>query len=595
MEKLNQTWDLDVFYPGGSESPQLWQELDSLEEEIREFEQYLAEASKEDPKKILPEIIEKTQEIQKRLRKPGTVIHCLLAQNVKDENAKVLRGKMSQLNATFGAITAKLDDLMLELSDNDWNELMATEPLKSISFALSEARENLKEKLAPNIEAIITQLSVDGYHAWSSLYSTIAGRMSIDAEIDGTKRTLSIGQANNLLDHQNREVRKEVFYKLEEAWEKNSDLVASALNHIGGYRLNLYNNRGWESVLKEPIKRNRIEPETLQAMWDAIEEGKPKVVKYLEKKAELLGLEKLSWFDLEASVGKTSKNISYEEAADFVVKNYAVFSSEMAEMAEKAFKERWIEAEDRPNKDQGAFCAGFPEVNQSRIFMTFGGTTAGIGTLAHELGHAYHGYVTSDLHPMQRRYPSNLAETASIFGELLVNDAAIKQATDKLEKLALLENKVRSTMWFFMNLHCRFIFEVDFYETRRKGLVRASELNDLMLNAQRKAFCDSLEVYHQYFWASKGHFYSTGTPFYNFPYTFGYLFSTGIYARALEEGPSFAGTYRQLLRETGMMSVEDLARKYLDVDLRTLDFWRSAVRLATSDIDEFIRLADDVK
>ena len=118
MEKLNQTWDLDVFYPGGSESPQLWQELDSLEEEIREFEQYLAEASKEDPKKILPEIIEKTQEIQKRLRKPGTVIHCLLAQNVMDETQSTKR-KMSQLNATFGAITAKLDDLMLELSDND--------------------------------------------------------------------------------------------------------------------------------------------------------------------------------------------------------------------------------------------------------------------------------------------------------------------------------------------------------------------------------------------------------------------------------------------------------------------------------------------
>ena len=142
-----------------------------------------------------------------------------------------------------------------------------------------------------------------------------------------------------------------------------------------------------------------------------------------------------------------------------------------------------------------------------------------------------------------------------------------------------------------MNIHARFCLKPDFTSGAREGLVSVDELNELMVTAQREAYADSLEQYHPYFWASKLHFYITGTPFYNFPYTFGYLFSSGIYARAQAEGPNFVEKYRNLLRDTGRMRVEELAKTHLGVDLTQPDFWQDAVNLALADIDQFLALS----
>ena len=154
----------------------------------------------------------------------------------------------------------------------------------------------------------------------------------------------------------------------------------------------------------------------------------------------------------------------------------------------------------------------------------------------------------------------------------------VKGAGAEEEKLALLEEKIQNSVAFFMNIHARFLFETRFYDKRKSGLLSDEEISELMVEAQKEAYCDALTSYHPHFWASKLHFYITGTPFYNFPYTFGYMFSTGLYVRALEEGPSFADKYDALLRDTGVMSVEDLAKKHLNVDLTQRDFWQSAKR-----------------
>ncbi len=262
----------------------------------------------------------------------------------------------------------------------------------------------------------------------------------------------------------------------------------------------------------------------------------------------------------------------------------------MADFAKMTFEKRWIEAEDRAGKRPGGFCTSFPDSQQTRVFMTYSGTSSNISTLAHELGHAYHQHVMNDIHGMNQRYAMNVAETASTFAEMIVADATVKSAKDKQERLELLEDKLQRSIAFFMNFHARFLFETRFYEERKQGMVSVNRLNELMIEAQKEAYCEALSEYDPNFWSSKLHFHITGTPFYNFPYSFGYLFSLGIYAHATKSDKSFEDDYIALLRDTGRMNVEDLAMKHLNVDLTKPDFWEDAIALCVKDVEEFVSL-----
>lgn len=594
-QPLNPTWDLETFFPGGSTSPQFADFLQQLQEEIASFQASVA--SSKTPETLAEanewkKLLEQMQDITKKIRQSGAFLACLTSQDVKDQQAKMLSGTHKQISAGFYSALTILDDQILNMSDEVWNALLMSEDLQGVTYPLQERRIRAKEKMAPELETLANALGVDGYHGWGEMYNTIVGQMTIPFEYEGKVQHLSVGQAQNLLNSHDRNVRQKLFQVYEEEWQKVADLNASVLNHLAGFRINLYKQRKWDSILKEPLEYNRMTEDTLNAMWDVIEKNKDIYVQYLQRKAKLLGLEKLSWFDVDAPLGSSQNKVSYDEAAQFIVDQFRKFSPRMADFAEKAFEQRWIEAEDRPGKRPGGFCTSFPLSKQSRIFMTFNGTSSNVSTLAHELGHAYHQHVMNDLPQLAQGYAMNVAETASTFAEMIVADAAVKAAQDPNERLILLEDKVNRGVAFFMNIHARFIFEVNFYEERKKGMVSAERLNQLMLDAQKKAYRDSLDVYHPYFWESKLHFYNTGVPFYNFPYTFGYLFSSGVYARAMAEGPSFEQKYVDLLRDTGSMRVEDLAMKHLGVDLTKPDFWQSAMDVSIADVKEFLKLTE---
>ena len=590
MTRISQNWDLESIFPGGSTSLELQNELDKVRTKIGSLQRQVQGL---DPSLTVQEfvkLVEQMQEVMMALGQCSAFIGCLNAQNVQDEKARLLQGDLSQLSAYQATVMTTVDQLFVNIPQGIWEGFLQHDELKDLSFSLNERRKVAQTKMSPELEMLATDLAIDGYHAWSRLYNTVVGGMGIEVEIDGELRRLSVGQATNLLANPDTQLRSTVFTKLEEAWAQEGEVCASALNHLAGFRLNLYKNRGWDDILAEPLQINRMERATLEAMWEAVEGGKPHLVKFLERKGELLGLDQLAWYDLNAPLGGASKEIPFEEAASFVVDQLQKFSPEIAQFTQSAFERSWVEAENRGGKRPGAFCTSFPLSQESRVFMTYSGTIQSLGTLAHELGHAYHGYVLKDSPYLLRRYAMNVAETASTFGELLVVDGAMQQASTPEEKLGILEDKIGRSVAFFMDIHSRFLFETRFYEARKKGLVSVNELNELMTKAQEDAFLGSLKVYHPYFWASKLHFYITGTPFYNFPYTFGYLFSAGVYARAKEEGQGFAKNYRNLLADTARMPVEALAQKHLGADLTKPEFWEAAVKLATDDVEEFLRL-----
>src|SRR5690625_1746346 len=393
------------------------------------------------------------------------------------------------------------------------------------------------------------------------------------------------------------EIRKQLFENWEEAWEKYAPIFAHNLNHLAGYRLTLQNEHGRKNHLEEPLEFNRMSEETLDAMWAAVAKHKQPFINYLEQKAKVLGMEQLGWQDVDAPVtlGESDpKTFSYDEACDFIIEHFSSFGPKLTAFTKHALNNRWVEAEDRPNKRPGGYCTNLPEFEESRIFMTFTGSPSDVSTLAHELGHAFHSDVMKDLPQLNRRYAMNVAETASTFAETIIDNAAINRATSDAEKVSLLASKLEVATAMFLNIHARFLFEDAFYLERKEGIVSVGRLNELMVEAQEKAYVNSLANYHPHFWCSKLHFFIDRVPFYNFPYTFGYLFSLGIYAKYLKQPKGFEEKYIALLRDTGSLKVEELAKKHLDVDLTKEDFWEAGIQLMVEDVAEFIRLTDHV-
>ena len=588
-----EVWDLDRLFSGGSDSTELRTHLEATGNKLADFEQ--AAAAFDVPKQTddathLAAFLEQTSDVSVDLRQAGAFIGCLMAQNTEDKKAALLQSEHALMRSRFQSAFLKFKQALMETDPNVWSKLLSTEDLKEFAFVLDEWRKEAKRLLSEQEEGLITSLGIDGYHAWSELYDLLIASVSVQMEVDGEEKTLSVGQANNLSSHQDRQVRKEAYDKLEAAWGEKEELFAKTLNSLAGFRLQMYNKRGVDNVLEEPLQMNRMKQETLDVMWQAISEHKQPFADYLARKAQLLGKDKIAWYDVDAPVVENSQSFDYEQGSEFIIRHFGKFGPALENFSRHALENGWVEAEDRAHKMPGGFCTSLPKSGESRIFMTYSGSMSNVATLAHELGHAFHTHALQPMHDLNRSYAMNVAETASTFAEMIVADAAVKNAVTKEEKISLLEDKIQRSVAFFMNIHARFLFETRFYEERKSGVVPASRLNELMEQAQEEAFAGSLSERHPHFWASKLHFYITDVPFYNFPYTFGYLFSLSVYAKALEEGQGFEEKYMALLRDTAVMSTEDLAMKHLGEDITEKAFWEKGIALCTKDVEEFIKL-----
>lgn len=600
MKYVN-TWDLESIFPGGTKSPELQAKLQTVREGISEYQTLVNEWNiAEDPTAApFKAILKKQESVLKGLGQAGTFVHMWHDAYMNDEYASVVKGQVTDLFAEIQKLSTTFTKKVVAISDEAWERLLQDGELNEVSFALNEIRDEGKRLLSEEEEKIITELNKDGINGWSRLYDTVVSIMTIPfTDKEGKTTELSVGQAmNRMYADPDSEVRKQLFENWEAAWTKYAPIFADTLNHLDGYRLTLHKLHNRESFLEEPLEYNRMSKETLDAMWGAVGNNKQPFVNFLNQKAKILGMEKLGWQDVDApvTVGELKPTtFTYDEACDFIIDNFTSFGSELAGFAKHALENRWIEAEDRPNKRPGGYCTSLPEFEESRIFMTFTGSNSDMSTLAHELGHAFHSHVMKDLPRLKRQYAMNVAETASTFAETIISNATVANAKTKEEKITLLNTKMENATAMFMNIHARFLFENAFYKERSEGIVSEQRINELMENAQKEAYSDALSVYHPHFWCSKLHFFFDDVPFYNFPYTFGYLFSLGIYAEYLKNPEGFEDKYIALLRDTGSMKVEDLAMKHLGVDLTKEDFWAAGIQLMAKDAEEFINLTSEL-
>ncbi len=526
-------------------------------------------------KEPLDKVVSKWQETSQHMRQLLSLARCLSAQDVNNQEAIKLMATCLALEAEFQIATESMD------------KRLAHEPAwpveQPLIYPLEQRRLSALQKMSVEQEKLVAELSVHGFHSWNELYKIMTARFSLRVQ----EKEFSLSQIDNLLSHPDHEVRKEAFESLEKTLKEQELLFAHILRSITGFRLKLWQQRGWDSSLQEALARSRMQQNTLSSLWQAVEMNAPAFQEFYQQMRDLLSIEQICWHDLDAPLPGTHLEFSYTEASEIIQKSFSSFSKDMSSYSKRAFEQEWIEAEDRKGKAAGGFCTPLPLTKESRIFMTYSGTMHNLLVLAHELGHGYHNHVAFQLPEMAQLYPETLAETASTVAELFVFDGLLARAGTAQEKRAILYEKIKRSCLFFLNIHARFLFEKACFDECAKGFVSADRFCQLMIEAQKKAYGNTLSRYHPYFWISKLHFYLTEVSWYNFPYTCGYLLSHAICSKAKEHPMAFEAWYIAFLKDTGSHSIEEVIKKHFGSDATTLEFWNSSMQAAIQDIKLF--------
>ena len=598
-QKFSLVWDLDSILP----HPETEEFREILQAYQRELQQ-LAERSD-----VLPavngdaknaadwaEFLAKLASISSRGSELNSFVGCHCSADAENKLYQQLEGQLSALEPFSERISTNLEFALKLAADDDVAAFLAADSrLDDITFFIEDRRRHAELRLPKDQELLAADLAVDGIHAWGRLYDRISSELRVSVMERGEIVEKSAGQVQ--FDSPQRTVRENNFFAADKAWSQIADTCADAVNHISGTRLTMYRRLGFKDHLDIPCRYNRMQRKTLDAMWSVVSERKTVLLNFLNRKARAFGLDKPTWYDVTAPypvAGEAgSSELAWDEACELVIETFGKFSPDFGDFARHALENDWVEAENRSGKRQGGFCTGLPTKKESRIFMTFTNSADSMSTLAHELGHAYHSWVLRDRPLFLRRYPMNLAETASTFAEAVLGEQRLREAGSDADRLTILDIMLSDSVAFLMNIHARFIFEDNFHSERADGELSAGRLSELMLAAQREAYADGLSAdgWYPNFWISKLHFYITGLPFYNFPYTFGYLLSLGVYAVGVESGDDFADQYRRLLIATGCRETEDAVQSTLGYDLTQKEFWHKSLDIVEQRVEQFLQLA----
>lgn len=515
-----------------------------------------------------------------------------LTLSVDTKNKKAL-GVVEKLEGKMPNLTGSriLFERWLSSIDNLPELIHSSELLKQHEFYLNELVDNSKYILSEEEEVLLSKMTNTGSKAWSKLQDYLTSTLSVDININGKDEKVTLPVVRNMAYSDDKNLRKTAYEAELKSYEKIAASSSACLNGIKGEVITVSNMRGYKSPLEKTLIDSRLDSSILDAMLSAIRERLPYIRKYFKKKAEILGYKHgLPFYELFAPVGKAKITFTYDEAKDFIIKNFATFSSELSEFAENAFDKHWIDAEPREGKVGGAFCENLHSIGESRIMSNFTGSFNDMVSLAHELGHGFHGLMLKDKTYINSDYPMPIAETASTFCETIVTNAALKEAA-RDEAVVILENSLLGSCQSIVDIYSRFLFESELFERRKEGSVSVDDLKAIMLNAQIEAYGDGLDknYLHPYMWACKPHYYYADYNFYNFPYAFGELFTKGLYAQYLKKGSSFVEDYKKMLSVTSTMNISDIA-KTMGIDLYSKDFFLSSLKVLEDEIDKFISL-----
>ena len=462
------------------------------------------------------------------------------------------------------------------------------------AFFLLEAAEQGRFLMSEPEELLNAELGLTGSNAWSKLQGTVTSQIVVDFELDGATRSMPITAIVNLRTHPDETVRHRAYDVEIREWHKVRETLAACMNGIKGAANTLWKRRGRMDCLHASLDQARIDRATLESLLEAMRGSLPIFRRYFAAKARRIGKERLAWWDLFAPSGRASSTYTFSQARELILETFGRFAPDLRSFAERAFARSWIDAEPRDGKRGGAFCAAVPKVKESRILCNFDGSLEQVSTIAHELGHGYHNHCAyaASRTELQQSTPMTLAETASILCEQIVNDALLARASDPQERLGILENALINDSQVIVDIYSRFLFEKEVLERRERSELSADDLCQIMERAQAEAYGDGLDerCRHRYMWTWKPHYYIPDLSFYNFPYAFGLLFGTGLYARFLSRGASFIPDYQRLLAGTGEAPAAELANRF-GIDITRRAFWDSSLAIIAQRVEDYCGIA----
>ena len=593
-------WDLTNVYPSLS-SPKYATDFKKLQKLLEEQEAFLSEkvsqVNASSPEGVIGEtastLIDRFNEI---LILAGTLRSYLESFISTDSYNKEALKKLSE----YELASVKTDKVFMQarawigrVADKLPAAIKLNANASAHAFFLKEAAEQSKYLMSEAKETLASELNLSGGNAWEKLQGTVTSQLSVDFELDGKVQKLPMPALINLRSHPDESVRRRAYEAENKAWETVKEPLAAAMNGIKGEVNTLNRHRGRKDAVHSAIDIARLDRETLETMLDAMKDSFPMFRRYFKAKATRFGTKKLPWWNIYAPTGETKTSFAFDEAREFILEHFGGFSPDLKDFAQRAFEHNWIDAEQRDGKRGGAFCMDVPAVGESRIMCNFDGSLDQVSTLAHELGHGFHNdcMVKANKTELQKNTPMTLAETASIMCETIVTSAALKQVKSPQEELAILETQLIGDAQVIVDIYSRYLFETEVFKRREKSELNADELCEIMLDAQKATFGDGLdEKYLQkWMWTWKPHYYSAALSFYNFPYAFGLLFSTGLYAIYQQRGPAFVPDYKNLLASTGEGTAADLAARF-SIDLRKKAFWQGSLKIIEERVNRYCQI-----
>ncbi|MBS3967827.1 MAG: M3 family oligoendopeptidase [Truepera sp.] len=589
-------WQLESIFPG-LDSPAFREAQERFKRDLTTLEALMDERqiySQREPSgaevELFETLLERFNALYTTATDIGAYLYGFISTDAFNDQAQALYSELQPLTSTLSALHKRF---LAWLGAQPLETLLAESELaRAHAYFLRRSQVMAQHLMSDDAEALASALEPVAGSAWSKLQQDLVSRHTARLSLPGREEAeVTLSELEILQQDESSAVREAAFGAEIALLERNAVSYAAAINSIKGEVNELTRRRGWPSALDEALFDSAISRAALGAMQQACSEQFPVFRRYLKAKARFLGKDTLPWYDLTAPVSVGApRRYSWDEAQALVLTAFAGYSEKLAAFAQRTFAEGWCDVPPRKGKTNGAFCMDVPGVKESRVLLNFGGTLDDLFTLAHELGHAYHNHCLFEAErtPLQSDTPMTLAETASIFCETIMVNAALAKA-DETERLAILEQDLHGSTQLVIDIHSRFLFEQGVFDQRHQRELSQNELKQLMQEAQQATYGEALSKHHPLMWARKSHYYSTGQGFYNYPYTFGYLFGLGLYAQYQAKPEGFAERYDHLLSCTGLDDAATLARRF-GIDIEDVAFWRGSLSIAAARVADYEKL-----
>ena len=528
------------------------------------------------------------------LRFEGVEMYCRLMYSAdstndlaKQHNDAVRRASM-KVDQSLAFVDIELGRLL------DEKPSLVTDPvLTEYKHYLERILRRVPHMLSETEERVIITKDKNGINAWEMLQSDWLSTRTFDIQIKGKTKTLPYGEIIGLYQSPDRDLRKRANQTVYEDLGKDDIIWASAIRAVCEDHVEMCTLRKYPAPMTQSLIANDVDQQTIDSLMATIQKNVSVYQRYLKLKAKLMGLKKLANYDLVAPLPSgPEESYTWRQSRKEVVSAYRQFDEEMGSWVDEMFERRHIDGEIRKGKTSGAFCSSWMAGKSAYILQSFNGRIGNVYTQAHELGHAVHAYQRSKARQKPSNFPvgSCIAETGSIFGELLLTERLLSRAKTREEKQAILTTLLDEFGMAAFQVSARVFFEQGMYDSIKQGKFLDGEtVARLWVAARDKIYGDSVDWLDvmKWEWTMKVHYYIANYRFYNYPYVFAQLFVFALYRLYKEQGKSFIPKLKRLLAAGASRSPRELASE-LGFDITSIEFWGKGIAQA----QEFIGMLE---